>query len=75
MVSHAAYAKAFAASVSCNLRQIGVKGWADFVCEVRSAVFCAEDDVDEEEAERLRHERMLAEFSAVVLLIGRAFSA
>jgi len=57
VVGHAPGAKAFASSVASDRGEIGMKSGADRGGEDGSAVFGAEDEVDGDEGERLRHGR------------------
>jgi hypothetical protein len=51
MIRHAAHAVAFAIGISCDSGEIGVKGWTHRCVEHGSAVFRAENQVDEQEGE------------------------
>ena len=57
VVGHAPGAKAFASRVASDRGEVGMKGGADGASEDGGAVFCAEDKVDNDEGERLRHGR------------------
>ena len=55
VVGHTSGAKAFAPRVASDRGEVGVKSGADRSSEDWRAVFCAEDEVNDDEGERLRH--------------------
>ena len=57
VVGHAANAETFASRIASDRCKVSVKGSADGSSEDRGAVFGAEDQVDDDEGERLRHGR------------------
>ena len=57
VVGHAPNAKTFASRVASDRREVGVEGGADWGIEDGGAVFGAEDNVNDDECERLRHGR------------------
>ena len=56
MIGNATDAEAFASGVASDGSEIGVNIRANCGCENRRAIFRAENDVDEEIGEGLRHE-------------------
>jgi hypothetical protein len=64
VIRHTAHAIAFAAGVSGDRSEIGVKGGTNGIIKDWDAILGAEDDVDEEIGERLRQgERINRAFS------------
>lgn len=57
-IGNPADAKIFAISIAHDRGETGVKRGTDFTDENRRAVFGAENNVDEETRERLRHDRL-----------------
>ena len=72
MIGHAAGAKDFCARAAEDGRKIGVHSRPDVCVQPWVAVFCAEDDVNDDLAERLRHGGTIAEEG---FWMNRAFSA
>jgi len=66
MVRNASYAVAFTSGVPSHRSKICVEFRAYRIPDDRCAIFCAEDDVDEQVGERLRHtERIDRTYSAL----------
>jgi hypothetical protein len=55
VITDSAEADCFAADVAANRSQIRVHSWADVRIKPRFAIFCAEDSVNDDVAEGLRH--------------------
>ena len=72
MIGRTAGAEGFRARVAADGRKIGVHSGPDVGAQAWMAVFCAEDDVNDDLAERLRHGGTIAEEG---FWMNRAFSA
>jgi hypothetical protein len=72
MIGHTADAKNVRASLPANSRHVGVHPGPNCGVQPWVALFCAEDDVDNDLAKRLRHGGSIAEEA---LRMNRAFSA
>jgi hypothetical protein len=60
MIGDSAYTEAFATKIPCNCGEIGVKFRAHFGVDQGASVPGAEDDMDQQKYERLRHGEILA---------------
>ena len=72
MISHAADTEGFRARVAANGRKIGVHSGPDVGVQPRVAVFCAEYNMNDDFAKRLRHGGTIADEGS---WMNRAFSA
>jgi hypothetical protein len=70
MILDPAYAKAFAIQVSRNCGEIRMKFWPNFTVDRWQTIICAEDDMNEQEHQGLRHEAIVARAFGPLVRIG-----